>query len=150
MKRFSLVAGLLCFLFVACCSKADEPKQEEVAEKACEKKEKCYKNMTEEEKAACKEFFEKWKDFDNQTEEVQKELIAKKKACFDKKIAEKEAKLEACKAEWANFDNLSLEDQKALIDKKMQCKKGKGSCKKGGEGKKCHKAEGEKAKCNKK
>ena len=138
MKKLSLVAGLLCFVFVACCSKADEPKQEEVAEKTCEKKERCCKEMTEEQRAECEAFRKQWEDWDNLTDDVKKELIAKKKACFDKKRAEMEAKLEACKAKWAEFENLSLEEQKAFIDKKMQCKKEKG-CYKKGEGKKCDK-----------
>jgi len=141
MKKLSLLAGLLCFVFVACCPKTEEPKQEEVAATECSKEHKCCKSdMTEEQKAECKEFCEKWKDWENLTDEVKQELIAKKKACFDKKYAEMEAKMEACKAEWANFDNLSLDEQKALIDKKMQCGK-KHCCKKDGEGKKCHKAE---------
>ena len=166
MKKLSLVAGLLCFVFIACTPKVEttEQKPEDATEKACEQKEpKCCKGMTEEEKAACKEFCEKWKDFDNQTEEAQKELVQQAKAQFDKCDAEREAKrleMEAKKAEfeakWKDFDNLPLADQKALIDQKMQCKKGcckkggegKSCCKKDGDGKKCPKSE-EKAKCNK-
>jgi len=144
MKKLSLVAGVLCFIAVACCPKAGtDQKEEGVAEKhACEHKEsKCCKGMTEEEKAACKEFCEKWKDFDNQTEEMQKELVMNAKAKIDKCEAEMAAKKAEFEAKWADFDNLSVEEQKALIDKKMQCKKG-------GEGKKCHKSE-ENAKCGK-
>ena len=160
MKKLSLLAGLLCFVFVACCPKTEEPKQEEVAEKQCCKQEhKCCKSdMTDEEKAACKEFCEKWKDFENQPEDVQKELVMNAKAKMDEcdaKAAAKKAECEAKKAEfeakWANFNNLPLEEQKALIDMKMNCKKGgcckKEGCHKGGEGKKCHKEDN--AKCDK-
>lgn len=149
MRKLSLLAGLLCFAFVACCPKAEtEQKQEEVAEKhACEQKEsKCCKGMTEEQKAECKEFCEKWKDFENQSEEVQKELVLKAKTKMDACDAEMAAQKAEFEAKWANFNNLPLEEQKALIDMKMNCKKG--CCKKGGEGKKCHKSEGN-AKCNK-
>jgi hypothetical protein len=141
MKRLSLVAGLLCFLFVACCPKADtEQKQEGVTEEqACDKESKCCKGMTEEEKAACKEFRAKWDDFDNQTEEVQKELVLKAKA----KIDECEAKKAEFEAKWAKFDSLSVAEQKALIDIKMHCKKDcckkEACCKKDGESKKCDK-----------
>jgi peptidoglycan hydrolase CwlO-like protein len=156
MKKLSLLAGALCFVFVACCNKTTEPKQEEATEKTCEQKEhKCCKDMTEEQKAECKEFCEKWKDFDNQSEDVQKELVLKAKA----KIDEYEAKMAAQKADfeakWANFSNLPVDEQKTLIEMKMNCHKGD-CCKKScegkschkGEGKKCHKAEGE-SKCGK-
>jgi len=149
MKRLSLLAGLLCFVFIACCPKAEtEQKQEEVVEKqGCSQKEtKCCKNMTEEQKAACKEFCEKWKDFENQSEEVQKELVLQAKTKIDACEAKMAAEKAEFEAKWANFDNLPVDEQKALIDKKMNCKKG--GCKKGGEGKKCQKPEG-KAKCGK-
>jgi len=145
MKRLSLLAGVLCFVFVACCPKAEtEPKQGEIVEKQECNKEKpnCCKGMTEEEKAACQEFREKWENFENQTDEVKKDLVLKAKTKIDKCEAEMEAKKAEFEAKWKNFDNLPLEEQKALIDQKMQCKKG--CCKeKSGEGKKCHKSEGD-------
>ncbi len=113
--------------------------------------------MTEEEKAACKEFCAKWEDFNNQTPEVQAELIAKKRACTEAKIAKKkeclakcedadkkaacEQKLAACEAKFANFDSLSIADQKALLDSccvNKKCCKAKKECKK--EEKTCDKA----------
>jgi peptidoglycan hydrolase CwlO-like protein len=145
MKKLMLLAGVLCFVFVACCSKTEtEPKQDEVTEKQCNKEEhKCCKGMTEEQKAECKEFCEKWKDFENQPEDVQKELVLKAKERIDKCEAEMAAKKAEFEAKWADFNNLPVEEQKALIEMKMQCKKG-GCCKKAchkGEGKKCHKEE---------
>ena len=144
MKKLSLLVGVFCFVFAACCSKATEPQQDEATEKQCSKEEStCCKGMTEEQKAACKEFCEKWKDFENQSEEVQKELVLKAKARID----ECEAKKAEFEAKWANFNNLPLAEQKMLIDMKMNCKKDccKKSCCKG-EGNKCPKSE-EKAKC---
>lgn len=150
MKRLSLLAGVLCLVFVACCSKTEtEPKQDEVTEKqACNKEESpCCKNMTEEQKAECKEFCEKWKDFDNQTEEVQKDLVLKAKAKIDEQEAEMAAKKAEFDAKWVNFNNLPVGEQKALIEMKMHCKKGN-CCKGDGEGKKCQKSE-DKSKCEK-
>jgi len=166
MKRVSLLAGVLCLVFAACCSSGK--KQGEGAEKECgTEKSACCQEMTEEEKAACKEFCEMWEDFDNQPEDVQKELILKAKAKIDKCKAEMaakkaecehekpecevkkaacEAKKAECKAKWENFDNLSLEEQKALIDKKMQCKKENKTCCKE-KGKECSKAKEGSSKC---
>ena len=122
MKKLTVLAGVLCFVFVSCCNKtADAPKEEQ-----CTKEEKHEHNcckMTEEQKAECEAFRKQWDDWANLTDDVKKELVAKKKACIDKKYAEMDAKMEACKAEWATFDNLSLDEQKALIDKRDCCKK---------------------------
>jgi len=145
MKKLSLLAGVLCFVFAACCNKTETaPQQEEATEKTCENKgHKCCKEMTEEQIAECKEFCEKWKDFDNQSEEVQKELVLKAKAKIDECEAEMAKKKAEFEAKWADFNNLPVAEQKALIEMKMQCHKG-GCCKKGGEGKGCHKGEGKK------
>ena len=141
MKKLTVLAGVLCFVFVSCCNKAEEAP---VEDKQCANKEqhehgKC--KMTEEQKAECEAFRKQWDDWANLTEDTKKELIAKKKACIDKKNAEMEAKMAACKEEWATFDNLSLDEQKALIDKRMNCckkkccKEDKKECQKKCEGK---------------
>jgi hypothetical protein len=137
MKKLTVLAGILCFVFVSCCNKTAEAPNEDQCTKE-EKHESCCK-MTEEQKAECEAFRKQWDDWANLTDDVKKELVGKMKVRIDEKYVEMEAKLEACKAEWATFDNLSLDEQKALIDKKMQC--GKKCCK---DGKKCDK------KCEKK
>jgi len=125
MKKLTVLAGVLCFVFVSCCNKtAEAPIEEQCTKEGKHEHSGC--KMTEEQKEFCKQ----WDDWANLTDDVKKELVAKKKACIDKKLAKKEAKLEACKAEWATFDNLSLEEQKALIDKKMACSKKQKCCKK--------------------
>ncbi len=153
MKKVFLMLGMAAFVLASCCN-SNEQATCDKAEKCCAKKECCEKKcekqctMTEEEKAACKEFKAKWDDFANQTPEVQAELIAKKKACTDAKIAAKKEclakcteKLAACEAKFAAFDSLSIADQKALLDSCCINKCCKKKCEK-----KCDKAE---AKCSK-
>ena len=134
MKRLTVLAGIVCFIFVSCCNKtADVPE-----EKQCTKEEKhegCCK-MTEEQKAECEAFRKQWDDWANLTDDVKKELVSKAKIRIDEKYAKMEAEMAACKAEWATLETLSLDEQKALIDKRLCCKKS--CCKKSCE-KKCEK-----------
>jgi hypothetical protein len=141
MKKLTVLAGVLCFVFVSCCNKtADAPE-----EKQCTKEEKhehgsC--KMTEEQKAECEAFRKQWNDWENLTDDVKKDLVGKMKVRIDEKHAAMEAKMKACKAKWATFDNLSIDEQKALIDKQMAC--GKEKCCKKDDEKQCEK------KCEKK
>ena len=120
MKRLTVLAGVLCFVFVSCCNKtADVPEENQCTK---DEKHECCK-MTEEQKAECEAFRKQWDDWANLTDDVKKELVGKMKVRIDEKYAKMEAEFAACKAEWATFENLSLDEQKALIDKRMCCKK---------------------------
>lgn len=129
MKKLTLFfSAIVCVAIMASCG-GNTQKKENNAE-ACDKtqKEQCDKekpacNLTEEQKAECKAFNEKWENFDNLTVDEQKELIAQKKSCIEKRRAEAQAKMAECEAKWANFDNLTIAEQKEFLDKAGCCKK---------------------------
>lgn len=124
MKKLSVMAVALCFVFASCNKKQDvvaietpveEPQQEE---------------QVNPEMAAAKAMCEAWHNWDQQTQDKKIELIADRKAKITKMEAckAKKAEFESQKTEfektwtdkWTNFDNLEIEEQKALIDNYMK------------------------------
>ena len=137
-----MFAGALCFVFASCCNNAPETEAtEETQEMNCpkEKGPKCH--MSEEEKAECEAFKQKWEDWANLDETAKKELISTAKTKFDAKraemkahLAEMQAKMEEQETAWADFDNKTLDEQKAMLDEAMKCgKHGPKPCCKDGE-----------------
>lgn len=156
MKKITLLlSAVVCVAIMAACG---GNKQNDAKEQTCckAKQEQCDKqhhgekpacNMTEEQKAECKAFQEKWNNFDNLTADEQAELIAKKRTCIEKRREEAKAKMAECDAKWANFDNLTVAEQKDFLDNAPCCKKNakcnkKAECTKDKES--CTKAEGAK------
>lgn len=122
-----LLAGIVCFLFTACCNQKQEepvaePVAEEVAAPECQISEECKQAMMD------------WENWENLGDERKAELLAKKKECYDKckaEEAEREAKKAAIEEKMANWDNMTLDEQKAVFDEMMElCPKHPGCCKK--------------------
>jgi hypothetical protein len=165
MKKIALILSTMCFVFMVSCCGGGEQQDGQCCDKdkkeCCDKDKKCpcqegkcdKENcpctkggccMTEEQKAECQAFKEKWEKFDTLTPAEQAELIAKKKECFDKKRESMKAKIAECDAKWAEYDKLTTPaEQKAFLDQMSCCKKkpcdGDKKCDKDGEGKKCDK-----------
>ncbi|MBO4738404.1 MAG: hypothetical protein J5606_02455, partial [Bacteroidales bacterium] len=129
MKKILMFAGALCFVFASCCNNAPEAEAtEETQEMNCPKDKGPKCQMTEEEKAECEAFRQKWEDWANLDETAKKELISTAKTKIDAKraemkahLAEMQAKMEEQETAWADFDNKTLDEQKAMLDEAMKC-----------------------------
>ena len=118
MKKMMLLAGIVCFLFTACCNQKEEQPateepvaEEQVAAPQCELSEECKQAMMD------------WENWENLGDERKAELLAKKKECYDNHKAaeaEREAKKAAIEEKMANWDNMTLDEQKAIFDEMMQ------------------------------
>ena len=134
MKKLLIFASALCFVFASCSNNTTETntpaEPEEMQEMNCPKDKGPKCQMTEEEKAECEAFRQKWNDWANLDDAAKKELITTAKAKVDERrtemknqLAEAQAQMEAQETAWADFDNKTLDEQKEMLDNAMKCDK---------------------------